>query len=436
MNRTGMSILLVLIAIYSLKSQSWEKELDSVMRIIEKDELFQGQILFAEKGRILFNHAYGKDLKGDIITPESPLSIESVTKTFTATAILILNERGLLSLDDKLIRYFPELPYKNVTIRNLLNMTSGLPRFFTTFIDAGDTTKQLSNDDFIKMISYYEPKANKPPGASFFYSDDNYMILASIIQDVTGETFANFLKENIFDPVKMKNTFVKEFNTLNQDQINSTNFMAVYGSGEVYSTAKDLLLFDQALYTNQIITKESIQKMYDPPVLGDGSLSNYGFGWRISNYGNKTEVYAVGDGEHTRASIQRFLDDQKTFIYIHNYSGQEWKPVYHTVKNIWNGEDYEIPSKRVIYDIDPDIYESYIGQYLTKNFGLLHISEENGKLFLRPDPIPGKEELVPSSNTTFYFANQGVEWEFFLNERGEVIGFGIRGRQEMMGPKQ
>lgn len=436
MKKLTLLLLFNLITIYGIRSQNWVDELDSVMTIVETDELFHGQLLIAEKGKILISKAYGKNQKGDLIVMETPLSIASVTKSFTAVAILILQERGMLTLDDQLIKYFPQLPYAGITIRNLLNMTSGLPRFFPTFISNGDTTEQLSNKEVIELMAQYKPKASDPPGSTFFYNNDNYLLLASIIEVVSGETYPDFIRKNIFGPLKMENSYVKRFKKLNQDQINSSNFLATYGEGEIYSTAQDLFLFDQALYTNQLLSKDLVRTMYESTTLNDGSVSNYGFGWRVSDYENKTEVYHVGDGENIRASIQRFIDDKNTFIYIHNFSGKEWKQVYGMIRNIWEGKHYEIPARRTVYKIDPNKLNKYVGQYLTENFGLLHITAENNRLYLRPDPIPEKEALIPSSDTTFYFKDQGVEWEFFFDKKGKVIGFGIKGRPDLMGAKQ
>lgn len=206
--------------------------------------------------------------------------------------------------------------------------------------------------------------------------------------------------------------------------------------GEIFSTAQDLFLFDQVLYTDLLFPNALVREMNEPTTLPDGSESNYGFGWRISNHKNKTEVYSIGEDQNVRASLQRFIDDRGTLIYIHNFSGHNWQSVYGMIRNIWEGKEYEIPKNRIIHKIDPILLQKYVGQYLTENFGLLHITLENDRLYLRPDPIPDREELIPSSDTTFYFANQGVEWEFFLNTQDEIIGFGIKGKPDLMGRKQ
>jgi hypothetical protein len=173
--------------------------------------------------------------------------------------------------------------------------------------------------------------------------------------------------------------------------------------------------------------------------LTDGSLSKYGLAWWIIDDVPQTEYYIIGDGPNKRASIQRYPDSNSTLIFIHNFSGRYWKDVYWVVRNIWFGDEFTMPEKKeelTEYEMDINLYKKYVGRYLTPRFGLLHITEENGKLYLRPDPIPGKEELVPSSDTTFYFKDQSVEWQFFIDDKGNVKGFGSKGRPESMGERQ
>jgi len=434
-NKIIFTAILLLCLMNQINAQSWQTELDSVLNIIENQEMFHGQILIAEKGQVLFDKAYGSQENGEPITKQTSLSIQSVTKAFTALSILILQDRGALHLDDRLIDYFPELSYREVTIRNLLNMTSGLPRFLPTVINYGDTTKQWHNSEIIALVAKYKPKADLP-GSKFYYNNDNYMLLASIVEKVSGESYAVFVKKNIFEPLGMKHSNVFEPGDPDANQPDSSDFYRVSGDGNICSTAEDLYIFEQALYTDRLLSPDLLRQSFEYTILKDSTKSNYGFAWRVSEADHKTEAYIVGDGENSRASIQRYIDDKKSFIYIHNISGKYWKQVYGLVRNIWEGKAYEMPVARSVYDIDKTHYQKYVGQYLTEAFGLLHITVENGKLYLRPDPIPGKEELIPSSETTFYFADQGIDWEFFLDEQGNVTGLGIKGRPETMGSKQ
>lgn len=433
--RHSFLISFFLIVFTNSYSQEWTKQMDSVLTIVSENKLFDGQVLIAENGTILSYGAYGTDENNKQITKETSLDISSVSKAFTALSVLMLEDRGLLKLGNKLTDYFPELPYQVVTIESLLNMTSGLPRFQPTIATYRDSTKVYTSNEIIKIVAKHKPESIII-GDEFGYNGDNYMLLAAIVEQVSGEPFAAFIKHNIFEPLGMANSFVYNKEQAINGRPLSVNVGPPLGEGHIHSTAYDLYLFDQALYTNQLLSQEVLKKSFEMTPLNDGSLSNYGFAWRLNKTDDVNEAYIVGDGEHKRSSIQRYMTSKKTFIYLQNVSGSNWKGVYGAIRNIWEGKPFKIPEKRTVYDIDTSLYKKYVGSYLSKGFGLLHITEEKNKLYLRPDPIDGKEELVPSSNTTFYFAEQALEWEFFLDENGKVKGLGLKGKPETIGLKQ
>lgn len=421
-------------------AQKWTIELDSVLQDIEKEGFFDGQILIAENGKVLFNNAYGSRGADTLHTPiskDTPLPVFSVGKSFTALSIMRLESQGLIYYDDNLRKFIPELPYEKVTIRHLLTMTSGLPRFLETALKHADTTTVISNPGILKLIAQHQPEAGMP-GEKFEYNNSNYILLALIIERVSGLSFTAFLDQYIFQPLGMNHTYETVPSTLerlSQSATNADNFYQPYGTGTVATTATDLFQYDQALYSDQLLDGEQISAAFECVELTDRSSSNYGFGWRIVDCGTLKEVYHVGDGPGIRSSFQRMLSDNKTLIYLHTGSNIYHEEVYRLVRNIWEGQSYQFPVRRIQYNIDTELYQQYTGSYLS-NFGLIHISTADGKLYLRPDAIPGKEELVPSSDTTFYFRDQNLHWEFFLDEQNEVIGFGIKGDRENMGVKQ
>lgn len=417
--------------------QTWTNELDSVLRQLEAESLYDGQILIAERGEILFNESYGSMLKNgkeiDIVDT-TPMVVYSVGKSMTSLAVLQLAEAGKLDLADPVTKYFPDLPYGNVSIKSLMTMTSGLPRFLETVLHHADTAMAISNADIISLIARHKPKGSNP-GERFEYTNANYILLASLVEKLAAMPFAEYLQKHIFDPLKMDHSYETTPEVLKKLSFSGTtseNFHQPFGIGSVATTASDLYKYADAIMNGTLFDTEGA---FDCIKLADGSMSNYGFGWKLNDCDSLHEVYHVGDGVNMRASLQLFMDGNRIFIYLHPTSNTYHESVYWVVRNIWEGKNYELPRKRVNYSIDTALFEKYVGSYLS-GFGLVHISRENGKLFLRPDAIPGKEELVPSSDTTFYFAGQNLEWEFFLNENGEVEGFGIRGDRENMGIRQ
>lgn len=419
-------------------AQKWKQQLDSVLTIIEKDELFHGQILIAEQGKIVFNKSYGKLPNQDTpITTKTPLAVKSITKAFTAAAVLNLEQEGKLNLSDEVQVYFSKWPYDGVTIKHLLTMTSGLPNFIEMAVNKGDTTKYMENLDIVDFVSEY-PVNVETPAMRYNYQNSNYITLAALVEKISGMSYENYVSQKIFQPLELNNTY---FQNLSQasEEVGGDNFYAPSGDGNLYSTAEDLYRFEQSFYNDKILSEKNIKNTFSKTLLADGSLSTYGLAWWVIDDAPQKEFYIVGDGPNKRASIQRYPESNSTLIYIHNFSGRYWKDVYWTVRNIWMGNEFIMPEAQfepTEYIIDPDLYDKYVGSYLTPGFGLLHITVENEKLYLRPDPIPGKEELVPSSDTTFYFKDQSVEWQFFLDDQGNVKGFGSKGKPESMGEKQ
>ena len=436
--RYCFSIILIVLSFHISKAQDWKTRLDSVLSIMEKDQIFHGQILIAEEGEIVFHKAYGKlPDQNEPITLETPLAVKSITKAFTAAAILHLEQEGKLALTDEVSKYFPNWPYKDITIQQLLSMTSGLPNFIEKAVNEADTTKYMTNLDIVNFISDH-PVAVKSAGEFYNYQNSNYITLAAIVEKLSGVAYEDYVSEIIFKPLELNNTYFEDLTQVSA-KANGDSFYAPSGDGNLYSTAEDLFRFEQSFNSNNILSEVNIKSTFTKTRLGDGSESKYGLAWWVIDDGSVKEYYIIGDGPNKRASIQRYPDNNSTLIYVHNFSGRYWKDVYWVVRNIWFGDEFTMPQKSADlsrHDIDISLYKKYTGSYLTPGFGLLHISTEDGKLFLRPDPIPGKEELVPSSDTTFYFQDQSVEWQFFLDDQGNVKGFGSKGKPESMGEKQ
>lgn len=430
--------IIIVFILSNAYAQKWKQQLDSVLTIIEKDELFHGQILIAEQGKIVFNKSYGKLPNQDTpITTKTPLAVKSITKAFTAAAVLNLEQEGKLNLSDEVQVYFSKWPYDGVTIKHLLTMTSGLPNFIEMAVNKGDTTKYMENLDIVDLVSEY-PVNVETPAMRYNYQNSNYITLAALVEKISGMSYENYVSQKIFQPLELNNTY---FQNLSQasEEVGGDNFYAPSGDGNLYSTAEDLYRFEQSFYNDKIISEKNIKNTFSKTLLADGSLSTYGLAWWVIDDAPQKEFYILGDGPNKRASIQRYPERNSTLIYIHNFSGRYWKDVYWTVRNIWMGNEFIMPEAQyepTEYIIDPDLYDKYVGSYLTPGFGLLHITVENEKLYLRPDPIPGKEELVPSSDTTFYFKDQSVEWQFFLDDQGNVKGFGSKGKPESMGEKE
>ena len=284
-------------------------------------------------GRVLYSKAYGlADVAGHVpATTGTNYRLASVTKQFTATAILMLAERGKFSLDTPLSEVLPGTPSyaHDVRIRHLLNHTSGLVDYEDLIPDS--QTVQVLDADVLKLLNKVD-SLYFPPGSKFRYSNSGYTLLALVVEAVSGEPFARFLKENIFDPLGMKHTIAYQEGISTVDnrafghsrtdtgfvQTDQSATSAVLGDGGIYSSVEDLFKWDQDLSGNRLISNSLRQQSFTPAVLNDGSKTKYGFGWYVEPYKSHESIYHTGSTRGFRNAIFRLSDQQLTIIILTN----------------------------------------------------------------------------------------------------------------------
>ena len=292
---------------------------------------FNGSILVAKDGAIIYEKYVGfADLrKKDSLTDSTALHIASTGKTLTAMAVLRLVQENKLSLNDSLQRFFPMLPYPDITVKMLLNHRSGLPNYLY-FVEADKTynNKYLTNNDVLDFLITKKPNRSFTPNRRFNYSNTNFVLLALIIEKVSGQTFAAFMKENIFEPLQMKNTYVysqadtaiavPSFN-YNSSFWQNDRMEGTAGDKNIYSTPRDLLKWDQALYTDLFLSKPLLDSAFTPYSLERPSVHNYGLGWRMLLIPNgKKVIYHFGKWHGFNAAFARLIDEKVTIIILGN----------------------------------------------------------------------------------------------------------------------
>lgn len=299
---------------------------------------FNGNILIAYKGETIYKKSLGYAVKssGERLNSESSFQLASTSKPFTAGAILLLYESGKLGLDDLVTEYYPEFPYKKVTIRHLLCHRSGLP----DYLNLGGLMKgtYLSNQDVMDMFIKHRPKALNGANVVFKYNNSNYAVLAALVEKISEKSFADFCDENIFKPLGMKSTWVwhpeqarKKGQTYGYNGSwtprKSDKFDGVAGDKGVYSTAEDLLKWDQAWYGNKLLKASTIKQSYEGQTRGS-SGKDYALGWRTQELsGDKKMVYHNGWWHDYNIVFKRFIEDSLTIIILSNKYNQS---VYNT----------------------------------------------------------------------------------------------------------
>jgi CubicO group peptidase (beta-lactamase class C family) len=293
---------------------------------------FNGSILVAKNGQILYERYSGfKNIrqKQDSIGEHTPFHLASVSKTFTAMAVLKLWEEGKLDIHDEVSKYLAGFP-EGVTIKNLLSQRSGLLNYVHFMDQSGwDKKKFLTNADLLQYIVSHKALVQKAlPGRHFEYSNTNYAMLALIVEKVSGQTYAEFVTKNFFEPMKMEDSYVFNISDTaramksykrNRRQYPLEYLDVVYGDKNIYSTSHDLLKWDMGLRSGAFFTQKTLDSAYTPYSFEKPGKKNYGLGWRMLLIPNgKKLIYHNGWWHGNRTVFIRLLDEDATIIALCN----------------------------------------------------------------------------------------------------------------------
>lgn len=420
------------------------KEINRIMSDYISEKTPGLALLVGEKGRVAFKKGFGcADIEKNIsITPDTAFFIASISKQFTTMAVMMLRERGLLEYDEPISGYFPDFPsYKDkVTVRHLMTHTAGLKDYFDDeFIEKahnlGDSLTQEMVLESIKGFGDLEFE----PGTSFSYSNSGYVMLGAIVEMLTGKTFAEFLKENIFEPLGMRRTIVGISSTRLIDNLASGyeddkgNYikmpmdMATIGwaDGNVISTVEDLFIWHNALYTEKLVKRKTLEEAFTPYVLKDGTRTGYGFGWFIGNRRGLKEIWHTGGTVGYISRFSRFVDEDVAVIMLtNNYSwaGIKRDEIFGRVINCVLKEKLQPLS---FVKFDRKTLEEKTGSYVNKG-GKCDCIYEGGikrlKISCDMDRLKGEFYLDPTGPDSFRIDSPADYHVNFLRQDGSVNG--------------
>jgi CubicO group peptidase (beta-lactamase class C family) len=333
----------------SLSPAEYQKYHDLVADFVESHlsaNHFNGGILVAKNGVPVYERYTGfSNLRTkDSMTAETPMQIASTGKTLTSGAILKLVQEGKLNLEDSLQKFFPNFPYEGVTVKMLLNHRSGLPNYLYYFEEKKwKRNLPATNEDVLKTLYEWHPPLTSLTGKHYTYCNTNYVLLALIIERVSGMTYPQYMKQNFFDPLHMDHTFVKtqadSANVVYSYQGNGAIWMpdfsdGPYGDKNIYSTCRDLLKWDQALYDGKIIRKDLLDSAFKPYSFERPGIKNYGLGWHLLMLpNNKKVIYHNGKWHGFTSAFARLTDEHVTIIMISNKYNMA---VYSMSKKMYN----------------------------------------------------------------------------------------------------
>jgi CubicO group peptidase (beta-lactamase class C family) len=342
----GASLLVVLSHASSASDRSENQDKDRFAQQMDQfvsSRDFSGVVLVARDGHVLFERAYGlanreHDVPNKVGTK---FRVGSVTKEFTAMAVMILAERGKLHLTDSVCKYIENCPkpWADVTVQNLLNHTSGIPDF-TNFPD-NDRYERLPMTPLETMARFRDKRLEFPPGQQFSYDSSGYLLLGHIIERASAEKYEEFLRKNIYEPLGMSHSGYDHPWIILKDRANGyerkdgqiVNAMLMemdtpFGGGSMYSTVEDLLRWDQALYTEKLVSRKSLTQVFTPfqgpyPAVqpwqrGLYSRHRYGYGWFITTWFGRNLIWHPGLIHGFCAAIYRYPEDHTLVIVLEN----------------------------------------------------------------------------------------------------------------------
>ncbi len=411
-------------------------KLDEYLTATNKFYKFNGSVLVAQKDKILLHKSYGyKNFATRTLNDTNTIfQIGSITKQFTATVILKLQEEGKLSINDKLSKYFPEFKYADkITLENLLTHTSGIYNY-TNDIDDNDSAivcnpvnKQLALDIMFNHSLDFKP------GTKFSYSNSGYYLLGLIIEKVTGKPYEEEVRNMIFDPLQMKHSLfdfrnVKDTNlAIGYRKLNDSEHIiaqrwdstVTYAAGGIFSTTGDMYKWAKAVANKQILLPDSWEAAFTP------YLEHYGYGWYIDSFYGKKFVMHSGGLPGFIAYLCYYPDEDVTIILLNNegYFGEGLTDMNASLSSIVFHKPYEIMHVRPEIKLDDSVLEKYTGEYEFDKKHHAFITLENGNLQMEA-PAGGlpKSPLFATDEKNFYLKIIDARIEFLKDENGKITG--------------
>lgn len=426
-------------------SQDIVPKINAYMDGLVKAGRFNGSLLIARDGKVLVSKGYGmSNFELDVPnTPQTKFRIGSITKAFTAMAIMLLQQQAKLTVQDSICKYVPECPaaWQAITLHHLLSHTSGLAKHDK----AGDYLKTaMMPMSVMQLINSFKNKpADFKPGEKFDYNNNGYILLGYVIEKSSGQSYDAFLSQNIFVPLGMTNSGYDHHEPVVKnraagyvrpdDRVGGALMNAVYtdqsqpfSAGALYSTTEDLLRLDQALYTNNLVSAKTQEVMFTPAFGQYGPAPNYGYGWYVNQQFNRRAISHPGGVPGFTSMLTRFPDDRVVIILLGNLENSQVIRASRDLAAIIFGEKYEIPTERVSVKIDPKVLPAYAGDYEDRPGRITSILIENDTVMLKLPGLPVGIPLLAESETQFFHPVQDIQIAFIKNANGQVVEMTLR----------
>ena len=346
-----------------LKLENQQKIVNSLNQYYENiwnSTDMSGGVLVAHGDNILLEKykGFGRENNQMPINKDTPLHLASISKPITAMAVLKLVEAKKISLEQKVKSIFPNFPYPDVTIQHLLTHRSGLSKYehFLEENDIKPKNQYFTNQEIFDLVAKHKPELARQTDTGFMYNNFNYAILALIIEKITGKTYPEAMKEMVFAPLKMKNTFVfeeKHINSASQSFYQRSSklypldqYDLIYGDKNIYTTPRDLFNFSKALFSKDFLPKELMEKIFEPYSNEKKGVNNYGLGFRLKVFDEGKKLTYHNGWWHGSNTVFIHLRESKTTIIA--LSNKYSRKIYGTMLLSTLFEDFPFEVDKVI----------------------------------------------------------------------------------------
>jgi len=408
--------------------------ISNVFKNLQIDTMPGASILVAQNGDIIYQKGFGyADIEKKIpITPDTKFKIGSISKQFTAVAILKLMEKGKIKIDDKLSKYIPDFPRGDeVTIYQLLTHTSGIHSF--EFQQNFEDAKPVTPNEQLDMIKKFSYDFN--PGERYMYNNSGYFILGYIVVQLSGKSLSAYLNETFFKPLGMNNTGIYVTNialnneaqgySMNGAEVKKADFQEMswaLGVGSIYSTTKDLYKWNEAIFNGKVLSEKTLKLAFSPAVLNSGAKVDYGFGWFLSTNKGLAFIQHSGVSNGFFSYIERQQENKLTVCVLCNSL-----PTPEGINPILNGQSIsefilqnKMEKQKIGVDtISENILKKYVGRYNYGHGVAMMITMKDKQLFGQMTAYESSP-LNPISENEFYYKARNAKIKFLSDSSSRV----------------
>lgn len=414
--RTLPPAIALAVLAYASSAQAPSDRLKQVVQPYVDAQMFMGSVLVAEDGKVIFSKSYGMaDLEWSV--PNSPttrFNIASMTKQFTAASILLLEDRGKLKTDDLVKKYLPEAPasWDKITIYHLLTHTSGIPGDAAEY-EPGTPDKLVFND---KPLDFQ-------PGERWAYTNLGYIVLGYLLERISGQTYEEFVQENIFKPLGMKDSGLMSFVTIiprrasgywpgsnGIENADRPDARMGFSSGSLYSSTEDLLRWNEGLFGGKLLKPASLRKMTTP------FKSDYACGLYVKRVNGHLMIEHDGNNIGFNSDMAYYAEDRIAVIVLANLNGTVISEMTRALAAVAYGETPPIPSVHKEISLSKEVLTRYEGTYQFPHYSLKMVPEGNHLLVEFDNG--GTLAVFPESDTKFFSKPWPTQFEFSKNEHG------------------